>query len=107
MMQYKSESTKPKTRTPDPFADLGLKQSSGKATCDGQDSGPLRPWRPGGRAGAAGTQFPSTGDELDLVRDGQPTSAMVVIHDNKTRIATLFTVYDFPDKQPGTRWLWP
>ena len=29
------------------------------------------------------------------------------LHDNKTRVGTLFAVYEFLDKQLGVRWLWP
>lgn len=29
------------------------------------------------------------------------------LHDNKTRVGTLFAVYEFLDKRLGVRWLWP
>ena len=44
---------------------------------------------------------------LHLLGDDSPGAVFWVQHGNRTRVGTLFAVYDILEKQLGVRWLWP
>jgi hypothetical protein len=47
------------------------------------------------------------GDRLFLAGDDSPGEPFWVQHGNRTRVGTLFAVYEFLQRQLGVRWLWP
>ncbi len=47
------------------------------------------------------------GDRLFLAGDDSPGEPFWIQHDNRTRVGTLFAVYEFLQRQLGVRWLWP
>ena len=48
-----------------------------------------------------------TGGNLYLVGDDSPGEVFWILHGNRTRVGTLFAVYEILEKQLGVRWLWP
>ncbi len=47
------------------------------------------------------------GDSLFVLGDDSEGEAFWVQHGNRTRVGTLFGVYEFTQRQLGVRWLWP
>ena len=47
------------------------------------------------------------GDRFFLVGDDSDGPAAWILHNNRTRVGTLFAVYEFLEKHLQVRWLWP
>ncbi|OIO97272.1 MAG: hypothetical protein AUJ96_23415 [Armatimonadetes bacterium CG2_30_66_41] len=47
------------------------------------------------------------GDRFFLVGDDSDGPPAWILHNNRTRVGTLFAVYEFLEKHLGVRWLWP
>lgn len=47
------------------------------------------------------------GDRLYLVGDDSDGPAAWIMHNNRTRVGTLFAVYELIERELGVRWLWP
>jgi len=47
------------------------------------------------------------GKDVYLIGDDSPGDVFGTQHNNRTRVGTLFAVYDILEKQLGVRWLWP
>jgi len=47
------------------------------------------------------------GSNLFLVGDDSDGPPAWILHNNRTRVGTLFAVYEFLEKHLGVRWLWP
>jgi hypothetical protein len=48
-----------------------------------------------------------SGGDLYIVGDDSPGEVFWILHANRTRVGTLFGVYELLEKQLGVRWLWP
>ena len=47
------------------------------------------------------------GDRLYLAGDDSDGPAAWIMHNNRTRVGTLFAVYEFLERELGVKWLWP
>lgn len=49
----------------------------------------------------------TVGSALFLAGDDSPGDVFWILHGNRTRVGTLFAVYDLLERHLGARWLWP
>ena len=47
------------------------------------------------------------GDRMFLLGDDSDGPAFWILHNNRTRVGTLFAVYEFLERGLGVRWIWP
>ena len=54
-----------------------------------------------------GFRMRATEEALYMLGDDSDGPAAWILHNNRTRVGTLFAVYEFVERNLGVRWLWP